>query len=139
MVFTRLGAAAILALSVSAASAGESDFEITGDATKGEKVFKKCKACHAVGDGAKARVGPALNGMLGRAAGSQDGFKYSKAMQQAGTDGLAWTPETLAEFLAKPKAFIEGTKMSFPGLRKEADQENIIAYLATFNSEEEGS
>ncbi len=134
-----LGAAYVLVLSVSAAVAGETSFDITGDAAKGERVFRKCKACHAVGEGAQARVGPALNGLLGRAAASEEGYSYSDALQQAAADGLVWTPETLVAFLEKPKAFLDGTKMSFAGLRKEKDRADIIAYLATFKSEEEES
>lgn len=111
-------------------------FEITGDAEKGEKVFRKCKACHQVGEGAESKVGPVLNGILGRAAGSYDDFKYSKAlMEKAEAEELKWTPETLAEFLTKPKDYIKGTKMAFAGLRKEDDRADVIAYLAQFDGE----
>ncbi|SLN50484.1 Cytochrome c2 [Roseovarius litorisediminis] len=98
----------------------------------GEKVFKKCKSCHQVGDGAKNRVGPQLNGILGRAAGAVDGFKYSNALMEKADEGLSWNSETLAEFLAKPKKYIKGTKMSFAGLRKDEDIAAIEAYLSTF-------
>lgn len=98
----------------------------------GEKVFKKCKACHQVGDGAKNRSGPVLNGIIGRAAGTVDGFKYSKPLLAKADEGLIWNEETLAEFLTKPKAYIKGTKMSFSGLRKDEDLAAIAAYLATF-------
>lgn len=104
------------------------------DADAGAKVFKKCKACHAVGDGAKNKVGPQLNEIFGRAAGTVDGYKYSKAMIKAGEDGLLWTDETMGEFLLKPKAMIKKTKMSFGGLKKDKDRLNIIAYLKTFSS-----
>ena len=102
------------------------------DAAKGEKVFKKCKACHAVGDGAKNKTGPMLNGIVGRAAGSIEGFKYSKPMMAAAEGGLVWTEEELAGYLTKPKEYMPGTKMSFAGLKKEKDRDNIIAYLASF-------
>ena len=96
----------------------------------GEKVFKKCKACHAGGDGAKHKIGPQLNGIFGRAAGTAEGFKkYSKDMTKAGDDGLVWDEETLAAFLAKPKAMIKRTKMAFAGLKKEDDLTAVIAYL----------
>lgn len=96
----------------------------------GEKVFKKCKACHTVGHKAKHKLGPHLNGIFGRAAGTADGFKkYSKAMKKAGADGLVWDDKTLATFLKKPKAMIKKTKMSFAGLKKDADLEAIVAYL----------
>lgn len=97
----------------------------------GEKVFKKCKACHQVGEGAKNKTGPVLNGIVGQAAGDVEGFKYSKALQAKADEGLVWTEDTLAAFLAKPKAFMKGTKMSFSGLRKEKDLAAITAYLAS--------
>jgi cytochrome c len=103
-----------------------------GDAAKGEKVFKKCKACHAVGEGAKNKVGPILNGIIDSEAGANPDYKYSKGLVAAAADGLVWDTENLTAFLIKPKTFVKGTKMSFPGLKKEADIENILAYLATF-------
>lgn len=99
---------------------------------EGEKTFKKCKACHQVGEGAKNKTGPTLNGIVGHAAGAVDGFKYSKPMQAAGEGGLVWTEAELAAFLAKPKAYMKGTKMSFAGLKKEDEIENVIAYLQGF-------
>lgn len=101
-----------------------------GDATKGAKVFKKCKACHAVGEKAKNRVGPILNGIVGREAAMVEGYKYSKAMKAS---GLTWDEETLASYLANPRKAVKGTKMAFAGLKKEADLENIIAYLGQFD------
>ncbi|MBY6048540.1 c-type cytochrome [Vannielia litorea] len=98
----------------------------------GEKVFKKCKACHQVGAGAENKTGPQLNGIMGRTAGTVEGFKYSKAMSEAGEGGLVWNTETLAGFLAKPKAYLKGTKMSFNGLRKEDDIAAVEAYLGSF-------
>lgn len=98
----------------------------------GEKVFKKCKACHKVGDGAKNATGPMLNGVVGQAAGAVDGFRYSKPMMAAAEGGLVWTPEALAEFLTNPKRYMKGTKMSFSGLKRPEDIEAVVAYLATF-------
>ncbi|MEQ3626781.1 MAG: c-type cytochrome [Celeribacter sp.] len=95
----------------------------------GEKVFRKCKACHQLGEGAVNRSGPHLNGVFGRQAGTVEGFRYSSAMEDAGADGLIWTTETLAGFLAKPRGYLKGTKMSFPGLRSEDDIAAIEAYL----------
>lgn len=103
-----------------------------GDTAKGEKVFKKCKACHAVGEGAKNKVGPQLNGIAGKAAGKDGSFKYSKGMLAAADEGLTWDDETLAAYLTKPKEVVPKTKMSFAGLRKEDDVANVIAYLKTF-------
>lgn len=96
-----------------------------GDAKAGKKVFRKCKACHVV-DAEKNRVGPHLVGIIGRASGSVDGFKYSEAM--AGAD-LTWDVETLSAYLANPRKYMPGNKMAFPGLRKEKDIVNVIAYL----------
>ena len=101
-------------------------------AAEGEKVFRKCKSCHQVGEGAKNRTGPMLNGIVGHAAGALDGFKYSKPMQAAGEGGLIWTETELAAFLAKPKDYMKGTKMSFAGLKDEADQRAVIEYLKSF-------
>jgi S-disulfanyl-L-cysteine oxidoreductase SoxD len=101
----------------------------------GEKVFRKCKACHQVGDGAKNRSGPILNGVVGAAAGHIDGFKYSKALIEKAEEGLVWNDETLAAFLAGPKKYIKKTKMGFAGLKKDADIEAVIAYLATFTAD----
>ena len=109
--------------------------DMAGDAANGEKVFRKCKACHDVGPEAKAKVGPPLNGIIGRTAGTFEGFKYSDPMTAAGADGLVWSAETIGELLEKPKDFVPGTKMSFAGLRKEEERADVIAYLATFPAE----
>ncbi len=103
-----------------------------GDAAAGEKVFRKCKACHAVGDDAKNKVGPMLNGIVDNEIASVDGFNYSKAFLAKKAEGLVWTVDVLDSYLAKPKKFIPGTKMSYAGLKKEGDRANIIAYLKTF-------
>lgn len=105
-----------------------------GDAAAGEKIFKKCKACHKVGDGAKNGVGPMLNGIVGNEIASVEGFekKYSKAFMAKKDEGLVWTEEVLDAYLTKPKKYIKGTKMTFPGLKKEADRANVIAYLLSF-------
>jgi len=100
---------------------------------KGAKVFKKCKACHKVGEGAKNSTGPILNGIFGATAGMVEGFKYSKPMLAAGEDGLVWDEEALAAFLTKPRKFMKGTKMSFAGLRKERDIEAVVSYLRSFD------
>lgn len=102
------------------------------DAEKGERVFRKCQACHAVGADAQNKVGPQLNGIVGRAAGTAPDFEYSDALLAAAADGLVWDEASLDAFLTKPKEYMDGTKMAFPGLRKEDDRANIIAYLATF-------
>lgn len=100
----------------------------------GEKVFKKCKACHQIGEGAKHRTGPALNGVMGHPAGRAEGFKYSGALQAMADDGLVWTEETLSAFLENPRGFMKGTKMSFAGLKSAEDRAAIAAYLASFGN-----
>ena len=105
-----------------------------GDAAAGARVFKKCQACHMIGEGAKNKLGPPLNNVLGRTAGTADGFKYSKQMFEAGEGGLIWSQESLAAFLRDPKAMVKGTKMSFAGLKKDQDVADILAYLATFST-----
>ncbi|MCR9073933.1 MAG: c-type cytochrome [Alphaproteobacteria bacterium] len=96
----------------------------------GKSVFRKCQACHAVGDGARHKIGPHLNGAFGRTVGTADGFtKYSKAMAAAGESGMVWDEASLTAFLQNPKATIKGTRMAFAGLRKDDDLRAIIAYL----------
>lgn len=96
---------------------------------KGAKVFKKCKACHKVGEGARNGTGPVLNGIWGRTAGSYEGFKYSNVMADAGGGGLTWDAETLAGYLENPRKYLKGNRMSFAGLRKEGDIAAILEYL----------
>ncbi len=103
-----------------------------GDPAEGEKVYRKCRACHEVGEDAKNKVGPMLNGIIGAAAGQVADFNYSDALMEAAADGLTWDEETLAAFLKKPKDLIDKTKMSFNGLRKDDEIADVIAYLATF-------
>ena len=98
---------------------------MAGDAVKGQKLFKRCKACHYV-DKEKHKTGPHLVAVIGRAAGSLDDYKYSKAMKAS---GLVWDEETLAAYLKAPKKFVKGTKMAFAGLKKDRDVADIIAYL----------
>ncbi|WP_157015715.1 c-type cytochrome [Mesorhizobium xinjiangense] len=105
------------------------------DATAGEKVFAKCKACHMVGDSARNRIGPHLNELFGRTAGTIEGFNYSKAMKEAGASGLVWDEETLGHFLANPRASVKGTRMAFPGLKDEGDVSDLTAYLKRFSKQ----
>lgn len=111
-------AAALIAAVPSLASAA-------GDAAKGEKVFRKCKACHTATED-KNKVGPSLMNVVGRKAGTHEGFKYSSAMVDS---GLTWDEATLDKFLTKPKDVIAGTKMIFGGLKKDEDRADVIAYL----------
>ena len=104
------------------------------DADAGEKVFRKCKACHAVGEGAGNKVGPHLNDLFGRTAGAIGDFKYSNAMKAAGDGGLVWNDESIATYLINPKDIVKGTKMAFAGLKKDEDRADVIAYLKTFST-----
>ncbi len=96
-----------------------------GDAAAGKKVFNKCKVCHSLAEG-ENKIGPSLAGVVGRAAGTVEGFKYSDAMKES---GLTWDEATLDQYLADPKGFVPGNKMAFVGLKKEDDRENVIAYI----------
>ena len=100
---------------------------VANDVASGVKVFKRCKACHYA-DKEKNKTGPHLVNVIGRDAGSIEGYKYSKAMA---TSGLVWDEATLAAYLKAPKKFLKGTKMAFAGLKKDADIKNLIAYLKT--------
>lgn len=95
------------------------------DAAKGKKVFNKCKACHSLQAG-KKKIGPDLAKLFGRKAGSVKGFRYSKALKNS---GITWDETSIVKYLTKPRKFVKGTKMSFPGLKKKTDRDNIIAFL----------
>ena len=99
------------------------------DAAAGEKVFAKCKICHQIGEGAKNMVGPALDGVVGRKAGSYPDYRYSDANKGS---GITRDEATLKEYLKDPKAKVPGTKMFFPGLKSDDDIANVIAYLKQF-------
>jgi cytochrome c len=103
-----------------------------GDVTKGEKVYRKCLACHAVGPDATNRVGPVLNGIVGKPAGKVAKYVYSAAMKNS---GLTWDKETLEKYLKDPKGVVPGTKMVFVGLKKDDDLDDVIAYLASFKDD----
>ena len=97
-----------------------------GDISTGEKVFKKCAACHSIVKGGKNNIGPALYNVVGRDVGAVGDYKYSKALASY---GKAWTFEELNGYLLKPAKWIKGTKMAFAGLRKEKDRASVILYL----------
>ena len=98
---------------------------------EGESVFRQCKSCHQIGEAAVNRTGPHLNGIMGRTIGSVDGFRYSNTFHDAAEAGEVWTEDRLAEFLANPRAAMEGTKMSFRGIRDDADMAALLAYLSS--------
>jgi cytochrome c len=125
----KTAAALALAMSVSGAALA-SDWE-GGDATKGAKVFKKCQACHTVEEGGPDRVGPNLYNIMDRGIAKKEGYNYSAAMKKKGESGAKWDEETLFQYLEKPQAFVPGTNMSFPGLKKEQDRKDLLAYMET--------
>ena len=98
----------------------------TADADRGAKIFKKCASCHTVGKGEAAKVGPNLFGVVGRNKASFAGFAYSEAMK---AKGGSWDAESVNTFITKPKDFIAGTKMAFPGLKKPQDRADVILFL----------
>ncbi|TGQ22210.1 cytochrome c family protein [Mesorhizobium sp. M00.F.Ca.ET.217.01.1.1] len=102
------------------------------DAAAGEKVFTKCKVCH-IADQDQNKVGPSLQGVIGRTAGTHPGFTYSMAMNEAGKSGIKWDEPTLTKYLQDPRGMIKGTKMVFPGLKNDQDVANVIAYLKQFS------
>ena len=101
------------------------EVQVAQNAAAGMRAFIRCRACHTIGEGEPNRVGPNLYGIFGRAAGTVEGYEYSPALLEA---GITWDDDTLAGFLAKPKEYLVGTKMNFPGV-KPTDIPNLIAYL----------
>jgi cytochrome c len=100
-----------------------------GDADEGKKVFNRvCAACHTTEAEGPKRLGPTLHGVVGRKAGSIEGFRYSEANKKS---GLTWTPDTLDAYLKDPKAKVPGTIMAFAGLKKDEERQNVISYLET--------
>ena len=114
-------AAIVLAASTAAASAQ--------DVAAGEQSFKKCLPCHSVGEGAKNKVGPELNGLDGRKAGTAEGFNYTEANKNS---GITWSESTFKEYIKDPRAKIPGTKMVFAGIKNEEEVNNLWAYLKQF-------
>ncbi len=126
----QFGVVAALALLLSSGAAFAE-----GDVVNGEKVFKKCKACHSLGEKAKNKVGPTLNGIIDAGWGENEGFKYSKPLLAGKEEGKSWDLATLDAYLTKPKKVIPKGKMAFAGLKKEAHRQDVIAYLAQFNKD----
>jgi cytochrome c len=106
-----------------------------GDPAAGEKVFNKCKICHNVGEGAKTKIGPELNGIVGRKQASIEGFSYSQGLKDMSAKGGVWTEEELTKYLHDPKAYNPTTKMAFAGLPKDQDIADVIAYLGQFDAD----
>lgn len=136
MGLTKTGAMALSGLLLMATTAFAD-----GDADKGETVFKKCKACHKIGEGASNTTGPMLNELIGRIAGTVEGYNYKPSMIAAGAAGLVWTEELMVDYLEDPKTFLRtflndpsaSTKMTLK-LKSEDDREDVAAYVATFST-----
>ncbi len=107
------------------------------DAAEGERLYKtlRCASCHAVGPGAKNRVGPQLNEIMGRAAAGIEGFRYSRAMVARAEEGLVWDEENLRAFLTAPSEFVPRTRMAYRGVRDDEDITALMVYLATLTPE----
>ena len=135
----------LIACAVGALLAAATVAHAAGDADAGKKIFNKCMACHRIGPDAKNLIGPVLTGVIGRTAGTIEGFAYSTTMRNAGAQGLVWTEDAIKAYLPDPDAFLkkfltdkgkpdliaDKTKMTFK-LAPEIDPADIIAYLATF-------
>ncbi len=106
-----------------------------GDPDAGERVFRRCISCHAIGPDAGNKVGPTLNEIFGRVAGTVEGFRYSRALVAAGQEGLVWDDANMDAFITRPARLVPGTRMSFSGLRKAEDRANLIAFLHTLTPE----
>ena len=146
-VFTVVAALAAFAAPVASLS---STAVAAGDAEEGKKVFRRCSTCHMVGPNARNKIGPVLNNLFGRPAGSADDYKYSTINKNAGEAGLVWTPERVAAYLPDPNGFLKNflheadqadkakgrTKMSYR-LGKDDDIQDVIAYLQTFSEKKE--
>jgi cytochrome c len=119
-----LAVATILALAPLTARA-----QSAGDPAAGQRVFNQCRACHVIENNGRNGVGPNLHGVVGRPAGSIQGFRYSANMRQLAEGGLAWNEENLRRYLANPKDVVPQGSMAFPGLRNETQLNDVIAYL----------
>lgn len=122
-----------------------------GDAEAGAQIFKRCAACHMVGPNAKKRIGPVLNDLFGRQAGSMEDFKYSPVMKALGEAGLTWTPEVFSGYVGNPRKWLPAkaaemgldcgdlsncrNSMAFAGLKKQKQLDDVIAYLLTFDKD----
>ena len=119
--------ALVVVTSLAAASGAQAQ-----DAAAGKTSFNKCLACHAIGENAKNKVGPELNGLDGRKSGTAEGYNYSDANKNS---GMVWNEATFKEYIANPMAKIPGTKMAFPGIKNETEVGNLWAYLKQFGAD----
>lgn len=119
-----------------AAMVGSTGAALAQDAEAGASVFRQCQACHMVGENAMNRVGPHLNGIVGREWAAIEDFRYSDSHREAAeAQGGVWTVAVMSEYLANPRAMVPRTRMAFGGLRTDEDITNVIAYLAGFDAD----
>ena len=116
-----------------AAAPAAAPVALAGDPAAGKSAFRKCQACHAVGEGAVNKIGPELNGIVGEAVASVEGYSFSPALTAFAAEHPTWTPELLTQWLENPRELVPGTKMVFPGVKDPEEIANIIAYLASFD------
>ncbi len=130
-----LRAVMLLAISVFVASGARADAKATpiGDAQAGEILFEICAACHEVGAGAENAIGPHLNGIFGRRAGSVEDFSYSRGLIREGNFGLVWQLDKLDAYLENPKALVSDTRMNFDGMADKDERDDVLAYLRRFS------
>jgi cytochrome c len=123
--FTLSVAALVTAMAATSAARAQ-------DAAAGENSFKKCTPCHSIGEGAKNKVGPELNGIDGRHSGTAEGYSYSDANKNS---GITWNKDQFLEYIKDPKAKIPGTKMAFAGIKNEKEANDLWAYLSSFDKD----
>jgi cytochrome c len=128
----RLVLAAFLAVAAQPAAAADP----IGDRGTGAAIFaRECAACHMIGDGARNRIGPHLNGLFDRGAAAVQGFNYSRSITRMGSDGLQWRFDTLDAYIDNPKALVSGTRMNYRGLKDPAERADVIAYLRDYSAQ----
>ena len=114
-------------------AASSASAQLNGDAVRGEEIYAKCAGCHKIGEGAVDRIGPHLNHIFDRPAGSSEGFRYSNGFRRAADGGLTWDYEALDAFIENPRALVTQTRMSFRGMPDPQDRADLIAYLRAFS------
>ena len=113
-------------------SSATSSIVLAQDVAAGKSSFNKCMACHSIGEGAKNKVGPELNGLDGRKSGTAPGYNYSDANKNS---GITWNKDQFLEYITDPKAKIPGTKMIFPGIKNEKERNDVWAYISQFDKD----
>ncbi|UZE48336.1 cytochrome c-550 CycA [Rhodopseudomonas sp. P2A-2r] len=119
-------------LALIAVSATTASVALAQDVAAGKTSFAKCLACHAIGEGAKNKVGPELNGLDGRKSGTAEGYNYTDANKNS---GITWNEAQFKEYIKDPKAKIPGTKMAFAGIKKETEVNDLWAYVSQFDKD----